>query len=61
MARPSAVRAADLGDAVVARRALDRVINHEFMTLDGAAYQQSGPTTSDMAERLTGPSRECME
>ena len=27
----------------------------------GAAYQQSGPTTSDMAERFTGPSRECME
>ena len=27
----------------------------------GAAYQQSGPRTSDMAERFTGPSRECME
>ena len=27
----------------------------------GAAYQQSGPTTSDMAERFTGPCRECME
>ena len=27
----------------------------------GAAYQQSGPTTSDMAERFTCPSRECME
>ena len=27
----------------------------------GAAYQQSGPTTSDMAERFTGPYRECME
>ena len=27
----------------------------------GAAYQQSGPKTSDMAERFTGPSRECME
>ena len=26
-----------------------------------AAYQQSGPTTSDLAERFTGPSRECME
>ena len=24
-------------------------------------YQQSGPTTSDLAERFTGPSRECME
>ena len=27
----------------------------------GAAYQQSGPTTSDMAKRFTGPYRECME
>ena len=27
----------------------------------GAAYQQSGPTTSDMAERFTGPCSECME
>ena len=27
----------------------------------GDAYQQSGPTTSDLAERFTGPSRECME
>ena len=26
-----------------------------------ACYQQSGPTTSDLAERFTGPSRECME
>ena len=31
--------------------------NHD----DAAAYQQSGPTTSDLAERFTGPSRECME
>ena len=27
----------------------------------GAAYQQSGPRTSDIAERFTGPSRECMK
>ena len=26
-----------------------------------ACYQQSGPTTSDLAERFTGPSRKCME
>ena len=26
-----------------------------------ACYQQSGPRTSDLAERFTGPSRECME
>ena len=31
--------------------------NHD----SAAAYQQSGPTTSDLAERFTGPSRECME
>ena len=33
----------------------------DIMMSAGAAYQQSGPTTSDMAERFTGPSRECME
>ena len=34
-----------------------RFIDHR----NEAAYQQSGPTTSDMAERFTGPYRECME
>ena len=34
-----------------------RHVNHD----SAAAYQQSGPTTSDLAERFTGPSRECME
>ena len=38
---------------------------HDHDELDdhdpAAAYQQSGPTTSDLAERFTGPSRECME